>query len=118
MAVEIKFEANQQYQLDAIASVVDLFAGQESVEQNVVDLGLGAIAGTLEGFQEVAFGNTLALAPTTIETNLRRVQDRKVLQVDGTFLPAIPKDDRQDFSADGAGLDFSVEMETGTGKTY
>jgi type III restriction enzyme len=118
MAVEIKFEANQQYQLDAIASVVELFAGQESVEQNVLDLGLGAIAGTLEGFQEVAFGNTLALDPTTIEANLRRVQDRKMLQDDGTFLPAIPEGDRQEFSADGAGLDFSVEMETGTGKTY
>jgi type III restriction enzyme len=118
MAVEIKFEANQQYQLDAIASVVELFAGQEGVEQNIVDLGLGAIAGTLEGFQEVAFGNTLALDPTTIETNLRRVQDRKVLQEDGTFLPAIPDADRQEFSADGTGLDFSVEMETGTGKTY
>lgn len=118
MAVEIKFEANQQYQLDAIAGVVELFAGQESVEQNVVDLdlGLGAITGTLEGFQEVAFGNSLALDPTTIETNLRRVQDRKALQDDGTFLPAIPEGDRQEFSADG--LDFSVEMETGTGKTY
>ena len=30
MAVEIKFEANQQYQLDAIDSVVDIFAGQEA----------------------------------------------------------------------------------------
>ena len=38
---------------------------------------------TLEGFQEVAFGNTLALDPATIETNLRRVQDRPVLQEDG-----------------------------------
>lgn len=118
MAVEIKFDSNQQYQLDAIASVVNLFAGQEVAEQNAVDLGLGAIDGTLEGFQEVAFGNDLALDPTTIETNLRRVQDEAVLQEDGTFLPAIPEDDRQEFAANDAGLDFSVEMETGTGKTY
>lgn len=118
MAVEIKFDANQQYQLDAISSVVDLFAGQEVVEQNVVDLGLGAVAGTLEGFQEVAFGNQLGLDPTTIEANLRRVQDRPVLQQDGTFQPAIPEGDRQEFAADDTALDFSVEMETGTGKTY
>ena len=42
MAVEIKFEANQQYQLDAINSVVDLFAGQEGLSQGfttTTDLG-------------------------------------------------------------------------------
>ena len=36
MAIEIKFDANQQYQRDAIDSVVELFAGQEAVEQAVV----------------------------------------------------------------------------------
>ena len=41
-----------------------------------------------------------------------------MLQEDGTFLPAIPEDDRQEFATEGAGLDFSIEMETGTGKTY
>ena len=76
MAVEIKFDANQQFQRDAIDSVVDLFAGQEAVEQRSLHLGLGGAPGTLEGFQEVVFGNTLSLDPTTIETNLRRVQDR------------------------------------------
>ncbi len=118
MAVEIKFDANQQYQRDAIDSVVELFAGEETVDQNVVNLGLGALAGTLEGFQEVAFGNALSLDPTTIETNLRRVQDRPVFQEDGAVLPAIPEGDRQELTAGPSSLDFSVEMETGTGKTY
>lgn len=118
MAVEIKFEANQQYQLDAISSVVDLFAGQEVAEQNVAELGLGALAGTLEGFQEIAFGNYLALDSTTIEANLRNVQDRPVPLEDGTSVPAIPEGDRQEFVGNESGLDFSVEMETGTGKTY
>jgi type III restriction enzyme len=118
MAVEIKFDANQQYQRDAIDSVVELFAGQDTVDQTVVNLGLGALAGTLEGFQEVAFGNTLLLDSTTIETNLRRVQDRPVPQEGGSALPAIPHGDRQEFASKASSLDFSVEMETGTGKTY
>lgn len=118
MAVEIKFDANQQFQRDAIDSVLELFAGQETVDQTVVNLGGGALTGTLEGFEEVAFGNSLSLDWTTIETNLRRVQDRPVLQEDGSTAPAIRGEDRQEFTSDPSSLDFSVEMETGTGKTY
>ena len=83
MAVEIKFDANQQFQRDAIDSVVELFAGQDAVDQAMVPLGLGGMQDTLEGFQEVVFGNTLSLDPTTLETNLRRVQDRPLPQEDG-----------------------------------
>ena len=118
MAVEIKFDANQQYQRDAIDSVVELFAGQDAVDQAMVPLGLGGVQDTLEGFQEVVFGNTLSLEPATIETNLRRVQDRPVGQEGEGSTAAIPEAYRQEFTGDAADLDFSVEMETGTGKTY
>jgi type III restriction enzyme len=118
MAVEIKFDPDQQYQRDAIDSVVRLFAGQESASQSVLEMGLGSVAGTLEGFQEVAFGNSLIIDPATIELNLRRVQDRPVAQDDGTTRPAIPEADRQGFNGESGDLDFSIEMETGTGKTY
>lgn len=118
MAVEIKFEANQQFQLDAINSVVDLFAGQEGLSQGfttTTDLGeLGAAA----LFDEVVFGNSLAIASPTVEANLRRVQDRSVLQDDGAEVPAIATDLRAELASGASGLDFSVEMETGTGKTY
>ena len=118
MAVAIKFDANQQYQRDAIDSVVELFAGQDAVEQSMVPLGLGGVQDTLEGFQEVVFGNTLSLEPATIEANLRRVQDRAIGQEGEGSAQAIPEAYRQEFSGDPADLDFSVEMETGTGKTY
>lgn len=117
MAVDIKFDASQQFQRDAINSVTELFAGHESLDQSLVQLGLGALAGTLEGFQEVVFGNTLALDPSTIEANLRRVQDRPVPLEDGTSVPSISAEDRREFGGD-TDMDFSVEMETGTGKTY
>lgn len=117
MAVDIKFDANQQFQLDAINSVVELFDGQEVAEQGFTtdDLTSGQTFGE---FQEVVFGNTLSLADSTLETNLRRVQDRPILKDDGLEAPAIAHELRADFLPDNAGLDFSVEMETGTGKTY
>jgi type III restriction enzyme len=118
MTVEIKFAANQQYQRDAINSVVELFAGQDAVDQSLVPLGLGGVQDTLEGFQEVVFGNTLSLDPTTIETNLRRVQDRPVAQDEGEPVAVIPDAYRREFTGEPNHLDFSVEMETGTGKTY
>ena len=117
MAVEIKFDANQQFQLDAIHSVVELFAGQEAAEQGFMSSNLKA-DGTLEGFEEVVFGNALSIEPSTLLTNLRRIQDRPVLQQDGSELPAIPEELRTELGDGSSGLDFSVEMETGTGKTY
>ena len=73
MAVEIRFDANQQYQLDAIASVVDLFAGQEGLGQGLATSGPTAVAaGGL--FDQVVFGNSLDIAPSTIKT-MRRHRD-------------------------------------------
>ena len=118
MAVEIKFEANQQFQLDAINSVVDLFAGQEELSQGFTTTTDLRGSGGDVLFDEVVFGNSLALEDSTLETNLRRTQDRPVLRDDGSEGPAIGADLRADFAAAQAGLDFSVEMETGTGKTY
>jgi type III restriction enzyme len=117
MAVDIKFDANQEYQLDAINSVVELFAGQEAMEQGFTSAEFDA-DGTLEGFQELVFGNTLSLDPSTLQSNLRRVQDRDVKLDDGSTRPAIPEDMRRPLDPGASGLDFSVEMETGTGKTY
>jgi len=119
MAVVVKFEANQQYQLDAINSVVDLFAGQEGLSHGfMTTTGSGDSGDALFDFDEVVFGNSLALDDATLEANLRRVQDRPVLQDDGSEVPAIASDLRVDLTPGQTGLDFSVEMETGTGKTY
>ncbi len=118
MPVEIKFEANQQYQLDAINSVVDLFVGQEALSQGFTTTTDLTGSGGDALFDEVVFGNSLALQDSTLETNLRRVQDRLVLQEDGSEVPAIAKELRTEFAGGHRGLDFSVEMETGTGKTY
>jgi type III restriction enzyme len=85
MAVEFKFDANEQFQRDAIDSVVELLAGQEALEQ---DLTTGELEAEGMLFTELVFGNSLDLASETIRRNLRRVQDREV-EVDGAAGTAI-----------------------------
>jgi len=108
-----RFDASQPYQLDAIASVVDLFDGQPKDAERLVtalrgkaalpesqQMGLG-----LDLTQEVgAVGNSLVLDLDLILENLQRVQDRNGLEV----APQLHDE----------ALDFDIEMETGTGKTY
>lgn len=118
MSVEIKFDANQQYQLDAINSVVDLFIGQEALSQGFTTTTALDRGGPDALFDEVVFGNSLDLAGSTLEANLRRVQDRAISQIDGTQRPLIDEELRTDLTTEADGLDFSIEMETGTGKTY
>jgi type III restriction enzyme len=115
MAVEIRFDANQQYQRDAIDSIVELFAGQEAIEQSVTVPGLGDEEAL---FAELVFGNSLSLAPETVHTNLRRVQDRPVEGEDGTIAAAIGDPLRRKLDSGEMPLEFKLEMETGTGKTY
>jgi len=108
-----QFDASQPYQLDAIASVVDLFDGQpKDAEKLVTTLRGTAVlpesdqaALDIDLTQEVgAVGNSLVLDRDLILANLQRVQDRNGLEVASSLA--------------GDALDFDIEMETGTGKTY
>jgi type III restriction enzyme len=108
--MEFKFDANQGYQKDAISSVVDLFDGQPfdastlEIKFRTNHLDVGAQA-ALDLVDEVgSIGNNLLLDHTSILQNLKRIQDRNGLEV------------AEELS--GESLDFDVEMETGTGKTY
>ena len=100
--MKLRFEPDLDYQQDAIAAVCDLFQGQETCRTEfTVSHGLGD---QLPGFQEgeLGVGNRLQLPGDALLANLRRVQLRN-----GLF-PAESIESR----------DFTVEMETGTGKTY
>ena len=114
MSSGFKFDASQAYQLDAINSVVDLFDGQpkdaakleatlrsqvaalDETENAALDIDLSQEVG--------AVGNRLVLDNDTVLANLQRVQDRNGLEVASKL--------------SGDALDFDIEMETGTGKTY
>lgn len=103
--MKIKFEDDLGYQLEAIQSITEIFAGQEistslfTVEK---ESGLQMKLGTVEN--ELGIGNGLLLFPDEILTNLNKIQERN-------GLPKTSKLKKLD-------LNFSIEMETGTGKTY
>ncbi|AZZ82288.1 restriction endonuclease [Gordonia alkanivorans] len=108
--MEFKFDPKQPYQQEAIASVVDLFEGQPA-DADVLETKLENALPTPGGQQALdiaaevgAVGNNLLLDDEALLQNLQAVQDRNGLEVVAEL-------------ANGA-LDFDVEMETGTGKTY
>lgn len=104
--MKFHFEDNLDYQLTAINSVVDLFKGQElsRTEFTVVNnISTNTAQGSLElGGNEKGVGNRLQLVDDEILDNLRNVQLRSGLRPDTKLNSG----------------DFTVEMETGTGKTY
>ena len=102
--MKFHFEPNLDYQLQAIEAVCDLFRGQEvcHTEFTVTTITADAQAGL--GFTEsdLGTGNRLSLPDDQILANLNDVQFRNGLP------PSASLDSG----------DFTVEMETGTGKTY
>lgn len=102
--MKLHFEPNLDYQLQAIDSVCDLFRGQEACRTEfTVTMKLPDQQLTL-GLAEtdLGVGNRLTLLDDQLLQNLRDVQMR------GGLAP----------SSVLASGDFTVEMETGTGKTY
>ena len=102
--MKLHFEPNLDYQLQAIEAVCDLFRGQEvcRTEFTVVRNAADAQAGLGFAESDLGTGNRLSLPDEEIFANLNDVQLRNGL------LPSASLDSG----------DFTVEMETGTGKTY
>lgn len=100
--MKIKFNPDLDFQADAVASIVDLFEGQETCQTNFT---VGAMDATpqldlLEN--DLGIGNRLKLLDEDLLANIGKVQLRNGLK---------PSKELGD-------LNFTVEMETGTGKTY
>lgn len=101
--MKLHFEPNLDYQLQAIEAVCDLFRGQETcrTEFTVTKAALGGAF--LPGMEsDLGIGNRLTLLDDEILANLEGIQLRNGLRPSGSL----------------ASGDFTVEMETGTGKTY
>lgn len=120
--MKFKFDDKQQFQLDAIDAVVDLFDGQPKDAETLISKLRGSVTVTVDERTELpgiaeyaareaelaaevgAVGNNLIVERDTILDNLRAVQNRNGLEL-------------SDRLADEE-LGFDIEMETGTGKTY
>jgi type III restriction enzyme len=114
--MKLQFDPKQEYQLDAVNSVVDLFEGQplERSDFSVVFQTMDTELFAGQARTETGSGNQLLLNEDTILKNLQTVQERNLLDV---------RDSLESWTwVDEAGSHwcphFSVEMETGTGKTY
>lgn len=105
--MQIKFESGLSYQQEAISSIVDIFQGQEVCTSNFTVYSPKYLSQqTNFDFSQIGYANKLQLTEAQILANTQRIQLRNGLK------PSKPED------VDIAHLDFSVEMETGTGKTY
>jgi len=116
--MKLKFDPNQQFQLDAVSSVVDVFDGQPpnksdfEVSFSETDIGL------FSGFSrtELGVGNNLVLDEKKLLENINKVQEKFELdttdEVKGIKIKGKKEGDDRLIPY------LTVEMETGTGKTY
>jgi type III restriction enzyme len=107
--MKLKFDSTQEYQIQAVNSFIDLFDGQPlnqgdyTIEINA-KADIGQQLSTVQ--TELGIGNHLAIDDETILKNLHNIQERNDLD-------PISEQEFKNY-----GNNFSVEMETGTGKTY
>lgn len=107
--MEFKFDATQEYQLDAIAAACGLLEGQPYVQSQLV-------APKGASFQAVA--NRLDLDESALLANLSAVQAAHGLKSDAKLETIEAEIETVSGNKQARFANFSVEMETGTGKTY
>lgn len=103
--MKLHFESNLDYQLQAIEAVCDLFRGQEICRTEFTVTMQAQASSLAPGYEEpsqLGVGNRLTLLDDEVHQNLSQIQLRGGLPPSGSL----------------ASGDFTVEMETGTGKTY
>lgn len=97
--MKLKFDPSLEYQRDAINAIVDVFDGQP-ISQAEFALSLAADAGLFQS--ELGVKNNLSLSDEAILANVHKIQEANDIEKVSAL---------QDRA-------FSIEMETGTGKTY
>jgi len=97
--MKIKFDPALDYQNDAIQAVTGVFDGQALVQSNFE---ISATAGSGVLLTELGVGNQITLSDEELLANVQKIQTANNIEVTNVL----------------QGRDFSIEMETGTGKTY
>ena len=103
--MKFQFDHNQDYQLEAIKAVINVFKDQPLAKgdfQLSIGKGKGLFSSQIQ--TEKGFGNRLVIDDEVIFDNVKAIQ--KGHHITAAYPP------------DFKGKNFSIEMETGTGKTY
>ena len=96
--MKLSFESNLHYQQEAISSITGLFEGQP-IGNGLMQIEISE----LDTYAHIySYGNRLVISENQILENLQSIQKKNEINV----------------SSQLEGMHFSVEMETGTGKTY
>ena len=98
--MKLKFDPSLEFQQDAVNAVVGVFDGQAIAESGALTLQPMEAGGLFQN--ELGVGNHLTLPEDQILSNTKRTQEANHIEKVKEL----------------KGHDFSVEMETGTGKTY
>jgi len=103
--MKLRFK-EQQYQLDAVNSITRIFAGQTKGQRNEVvgrnEIDRGLFGRTIE-VEEIFSNKKVEISENNILKNVQELQREQGLPVVQNLQE---------------GMNFTVEMETGTGKTY
>ncbi|AKN32605.1 type III restriction endonuclease subunit R [Clostridium carboxidivorans P7] len=105
--MKLKFNSDLDYQKESISSIVNIFKGQTPAQSNFTVSAMMDKAGT-EGklITNLGVGNKLELDEEDILKNVKEIQLKNGLK------PSSEKDIKKN------NYYFTIEMETGTGKTY
>lgn len=105
--MKIQFDSSLDYQKDAIKAITDVFQGQEICEANFTVYSPEFLAKQQNiAFNEIGYGNRLTLTEGAIIENVQKIQ----------LANGLKPSSRNE--VDRNHLDLTIEMETGTGKTY
>jgi len=121
MTLKLQFEPNQEHQMHGIAALVDVFKGQQQRAVNMAPVLGGEQVGALPGLDttENGIGNWLYLTEDELLKNVREIQARNNIADAGSADP-LHKWSIEDpvLGEKRDCCQFTIEMETGTGKTY
>lgn len=102
----LKFESHLEYQDEAVNSICDIFEGEEIFQSNFSITPIKGEESTLFQRATIGIGNSIKMIEEDMLANMQRIQLRN----------GVPQSTAESFKKEG--MNFSVEMETGTGKTY
>ncbi|KLT68716.1 DEAD/DEAH box helicase family protein [Flavobacterium sp. ABG] len=110
--MKIQFDSTQDYQSKAVNSIINIFEGQPLAKSDF-EFSF-AMEGASLAFTEKGVANNLLLEKNQILQNVQKIQIENDIEESEGLIESLSDDQKTLFNP----LNFTIEMETGTGKTY